>query len=326
MKKTILNVMMVAAVGILMVGCRKNDKLDAPIDTADGIIRNNQSEFQVFTVNGASGGTIVGKRGSKITFPPNAFANTAAVVFTGEVTVTLQESLSKNNWLADGLSTTTATQLLASGGMINVTAAAKNTGETLIEAPTMRIPAANPNDLSGRIQVDMPRARDTGGMQLFLPEVPGGAIGGGANAGVNAWRPAQFPFINSGTYRFQLPNFGWANCDRLYSVPGAKTTITVLADVAAQPGATDIKAHLIYASGLNLLINLPKQPDGSFKSYNNSIPMAMPATITILAKAADGKILFKKQDFTSFTTNQSITIAPVITTGQAVQDFLNSIN
>jgi hypothetical protein len=337
MKKLLFKASAILSIALLFSSCRKNDSLTKQEDTFDYVKSTNQSASQVFTVNGATGGTITGQRGTKITFPPNAFVEANNAVVTQDVIVRLQESLSKNNWIMDGLSATTQAGPLLSGGMLNIEAMRKDNGAELFVAPAMRVPAANVNNLAGKIVVQVPRiAAQLDQQELFLPDTPrivqpGGPVPDPVSANglpVLAWQNSTYyPFGNGpNSYIFQLPKFKWANCDQLMNVVGPKTTITVTPVMTKFAGATGIQAMLVYASTIRSVITLVPNANGTHKSYNNSIPMSQATDVVLIGKAADGKILFKKTSVTSFTANQNISIEPEIVSGTTIQAYLDSIN
>jgi hypothetical protein len=325
MKKILLSTATIAIVTILLFACRKNDTIEdnKPEDLFDNLVAAQKSQLQFFEIDNAVGGTITGTGGCKITFPPNSWPPSNA-----KVIVRLQESLKKSQWMMDGLSATAQSDILLSGGMINLTASNKATGEALDFVPAMKVPNAN---LASVVRAEVPRPAGAVNvdMNLFVP-VPDSSTAGPASAAkpaVLSWTPAtaQFPFANSGSsYIFQLPKMQWANCDRFYGQPGAKTTIKVTPNMTAFAGASDIQVLLVYRS-INCVINLPAKID-FFQSYINSIPVGSVADVVLLGKSASGKILFKVLPANAFTALQSIVITPEEVPGATVTAYLNSVN
>jgi hypothetical protein len=317
MKKTILNLATFALLSIVLFSCRKNDTIENLNDLYDNFVRANIPADQLFTINATTGGIITGARGTKITFPPNAFANPDNSITTGSVTVFLKEALDKSQWLMSGLSTTTIDGILVSGGMIDLKAFRSLDGAELKPAPTMIVPTPS---LVNVIKAEVPRlANRPDTLRLFLPI--GGATGNN-NTPPAAWANAQFPFVNStSTYTFQIPQFRWANCDALYGQPGPKTTIKVTPDLTGVTGATEVKAMLVYKN-LSTVITLP----ASFQSYTNSIPVGSTADVVCIGKDAAGKIIFAVKPATTFTALMDIPIKPVVTDAATVTAYLNTIN
>jgi hypothetical protein len=327
MKKTILNLATIAIMSIVLFGCRKNDVIENPLDSFETFKAANQSNVQVFTINTAISNTITGKRGTKITFPPNSFVNSNNTAFAGDAIIALRESFSKSDWMMDGLSATAQNDILISGGMINVEARRKDNGADLKASPAMGVPNVN-LDVVIKAQVPRNAGAVNVDMNLFIPD----SIGQGGipvttpTAPVLAWANASYyPFGNSpNSYIFQLPKFGWSNCDRLYGQPGAKTTIRVTPNMTSFSGASDLQAMLVYKN-INSVITLP--PSGAyFESYLNSIPVGSQADVVLIGKSATGKILFKVLPSTTFTALLKIDITPEIVPASTVTAYLNSIN
>ncbi len=317
--------LVVAITSILLVSCRKNDKLENPNDNFSNFLNAYKSPTQQYTVNGAAGGTVTGNQGSKITFPPNAFVEQNGAIVTGDVVVFLNESLKKSQWMMDGVSTSTQSGMIESGGMLNVVPVNKTTGTSLKINPVMSSPAATTFVLA---TVPRNAAAGTAPMNLFLPDSANPATGvpvSAPGAPVLAWTSVQSNrFDNlSASYSFQLPRYGWANCDRFYSTPGVKTTIKVTPTGEAMNGAKNVRALLVFKN-ITTVINLPPKT-GFFESYTNSIPVGLVADIIVLGEAANGKMIFKAISANTFTTLQNINIVPEIASEATVAAYINAL-
>ncbi len=319
MKKIISSLTIIALTVLALSGCKKNDTTPAVDDSFDSFVKANTDAVQTFTIDAATGGMITGKRGTKITFPPNAFANPDNSITTGNVQVSFKEALLKKQWILEGLTATTQTDMLVSGGMLDIAAKRLVDGQELKPAPAMLIPTPS---MVNVIKVEVPRVPerpDT--LRLFVP----------ANQAApspnppTAWAASYYPFGNgSNSYVFQLPQFRWVNCDGLANQPGTKTTIKVTPDLSGVSGANNVQVMLVYRN-ISTVITL--QPSGSFmQSYPNSIPVGSIADVVCIGKDGAGNIIFKVLPGTVLTTNANITIPPVKTSAATVTAYLNSIN
>jgi hypothetical protein len=325
MKKIILSMVALVIASIVMVSCRKNDTVENPNDNFDNFLAKYKSPTQQFTLNGAAGGSITGNLGSKITFPPNSFVRQNNALAAGNVTVFLNESLSKTSWLMDGLSTTSQSGIIESGGMLNLNPVDAVTGEALKINPAMASSTATTFVLA---VVPRPASAGAAPMQLFLPDSASPAGGPAVSAPlapVLAWSAVQSNrFDNLSTsYSFQLPKFGWANCDRFYSTPGPKTTIKVTPGGPAMSGATNVRVILV-CRNINTMINLPPKT-GFFESYVNSIPVGLVCDIVVLGKASNGKLIFKAVSANTVTAGQTLDVTPEIATETTVAAYLNAL-
>jgi hypothetical protein len=322
MKKIFNSLTIIALTILVLVSCKKNNTDVVPVvdDSYATFAKANTDAEQTFTVDAATGGIITGKRGVKITFPPNAFANPDNSITTGNVQITLKEALLKKQWILEGLSATTQTDMLISGGMLDIAAKRASDGVELKPAPAMLVPTPS---LVNVIKVEVPKpanAPDT--LRLFLPVGQGG---GNTSSPPAAWAASYYPFGNgSNSYIFQLPQFHWVNCDGLYSQPGAKTTIKVTPDLTGITGATGVQTMLVYRN-ISTVITLP--PFATYmQSYTNSIPVGSTADVVCIGKDGAGNIIFKVLPATVFTANMDIPVKPVVTSSAVVTAYLNSIN
>lgn len=309
MKSTIIMAIIIVA----FANCKKGNDLTPlvkSVDLFDNIVAAHQSVVQTYNIDAAAGGLITGENGTKITFPPNAFVDAASNPVNGNISIKLRESLTKDKWLMDGLSTITEdNQLLQSGGMIGL----------------------NAEDASGNIiELDpqLKKPRDTGGVTIEMPKPPVSPnvdMTLWQSEGPKTWAPANyFPFGQGpNSYIFQLPGFTWVNCDGLWNDPRPKTTVQVVPDFTNLTGATDVQVFFVYRN-INTCITLPPIT-GYWESYTNSIPVGSTADVVVIGKAASGQVIFKVLPDVVFTSLMNITLTPELSTGAAVDAYLNSI-
>ena len=320
MKKIINSLALIAISALVLLGCRKNDTTVEYPDPWGTVIKTNGAPQQEFTINAATGGTITCKRGSKIVFPPNSFANLDNSITTGNVKLLVKEALDKSQWILEGLSTTTTTAMLISGGMLDIEASRMADGVEVKLSAAMLVPTPS---LTNVVKVEVPNIKnlpDT--LALF---VPGGPIAGGTSVPPAAWAASYFPFGSGpSSYIFQLPTFHWVNCDRLSGIAGPKTTVKATPDLTAVTGASGVQVLLVYKN-LTTVITLPAS-GSSMQSYPNSIPVGSVADVICIGKDGAGNIIFKVLPSTTITTSMDISIKPVVTDAATVTAYLNSIN
>ena len=319
MKKIINSLTLITISSLVFFGCRKADTSGIVDDSYDTFVKANGAPQQVFNIDASTGGTITCKRGSKIVFPPNAFANPDSSITTGTVQLLVKEALDKSQWIIEGLSTTTQNEILISGGMLDLQARRSADGVEVKPSRAMIVPTQSMVNI---IKVEVPKIRvlpDT--LRLFLPRNPIG----GTTTPPASWAASYYPFGNgTNSYVFQIPQFHWVNCDGLANQPGIKTTIKATPDLAGVTGATGVQVMLVYRN-ISTVITLP--PSGNFmQSYPNSIPVGSVADVVCIGKDGAGKIIFKVLPATTFTSGMSIDIKPVVTDAATVTAYLNSIN
>jgi hypothetical protein len=208
----------------------------------------------------------------------------------------MKEVLSKKDVLLSGVFTEANGQLLESGGELLVQA--KIDGKDLVINPKLPDTA--------RIQVEVPKVLNNRDMGLFVQEKRdqgpnGGGTGGGQqNQNPLTWVPAPYyPFGNGpNSYTFTLPGFTWVNCDRFYSDPNPKTTVTVLPAFQDNNQVSDLQVMLVFKN-ISTVITFPFNTSiQKFESYQNSLPIGQQAVLVLIGKDSDGYIQFGNQDIT----------------------------
>jgi hypothetical protein len=315
MKKFLLHGSMMAALMIIAVACTKDKQTP---DTsfgqikADAFMTKYKMKEQSFTGNATTGFVVTGEKGTKITFPANAFKDSiTGDLVSGTVTVKLIEVLSKKDILLSGPMTESNGQLLISGGEIKVTATAN--GRVLAPADS--------------IEVKVPQVMKAGDMNLFV-QAPRKQQGDSAVIAAlpTTWVPAPYaPFgMGDNSYIFTLPAFTWVNCDRFYNDPAPKTTITVAPDFQDSDSLTNIQVMLVF-SDITTVITLPFNYQLlQFQSYENSLPVGKEGELVIIGKDKDGYIEFGTQHIT-IAQNMHVDIPIARSTEATITAFLNSI-
>ena len=332
MKTTHLFFVLAAGIFSSLVACQKGDNLfpdeAKPVSAAD-IHARYAPGLQSFQGDAASGFSIRGEKGVEITFPANAFMYPDGQPVTGQVTVRLKEYLTKADIVFGGMPTESNGWLLETGGEIYVDAFAGSS--------PLRLNPANGPLSADPVEVVVPRNpdQDPDGMILFVEGNREGRPDTAANGG--AWTPpvpepdpnvtwqaaAYYPFGNSpNTYWFNLPDFGWSNCDRLYNYPGNRVSASVKPDEAAPAGMTDVQALLIFRD-IESVITLVPAP-GRFDSYINSLPEGAVATAVLLGKNAAGNFMLGYQTIT-IAANAEYVLLPEEVTQAQVDAFIAGI-
>lgn len=291
MKVTLLSAAILTTAIVSVTACKK-DKSTPNYAKADDFLASHAIEEQSFTGNAGTGFSITGKDGTKVTFIANAFVDGNGNAVSGNVTVTLKEVLSKKDVLFSGVMTESNGQLLESGGEILVKA--QKDGVDLLLNPALQDDGA---------RVEIPKVMNDQDMGLFVQDKrqQGGATGGDQQQeSLYTWTPATYyPFGNGpNSYTFSLPSFTWVNCDRFYSDPNPKTTITALPAFQDNNQVSDLQVMLVFKN-IATVVTLPFDYTAQkFQSYQNSLPIGLQADLIILGKDSDGFIQFGTQSIT----------------------------
>lgn len=303
---------------IIFSACRKNNTVpenEMPLK-ADDFLANYIVPTQHFTGNATTGFTITGEKGTKITFKPDAFVDGNGNTVTGNVTVKLKEVLSKKDVLLSGVMTESNGQLLESGGELLVEAVQ---GDKVLGLNRQQ-------DTAAAARVEVPKVMNDKDMGLFVQGKRENNGGGQQQLNPLTWMAAPYyPFGNGpNSYSFSLPGFTWVNCDRFYSDPNPKTTITAVPVFQDNNAVTDLQVMLVFRN-IATVITLPYNTGiQKFESYYNSLPVGLQADLVVMGKDSDGYIQFGTQLIT-ITANMNIQAAVHKATQAEVDAFLNSI-
>ena len=204
----------------IIVGCYKEDlqtiSTSKKQSTLTGLLKNIAPPMQSFSVSSGQTKTIVGEKGTKVTFYSNSFKKKdGTILSSGQINIVLQEMLTGPEMILAGKTTTSNGRLLVSGGQIFIKAYLGNE-ELLINKsarPIVEIPT-NSND----------------NMKLFIGNIKANdsIIGDSTNdwtlVDTIAVDRRQDSFGKS-VFIFPLDSLTFINCDYFYNDPNPKTDV-----------------------------------------------------------------------------------------------------
>lgn len=260
---------------------------------------------QSFVVNPSRRTTVVGKLGTRLTFFPNSFIDSAGQVVTETVTVNLREAFSKDEMIFTGLPTTSEDRLLESAGQFHLQASAGARELSLQKNVNVELPI--------REEVNNPVA-----MRLFR----------GSSSSTRAYRSG-FNFdwelagnqqlnlvknIGKRYFHFSIDKLNWWNCDSF-----VKSRQKVMLSVKMQTLIEDFEdrqAFLVFRD-INAVVRM--YPTGRRFSAIN-IPTQLTATLLVMA-SAKGQLYLGEADVLR-TSNRMLRlpIQPI-----AEHDFIRKI-
>lgn len=301
------NLTLIALVFISILFACKKDKgnNDSTLSLAEF-----NSRFSVATqkFNGTAGAafSITGAKGMKFDFPANAFLDASGNPITGNVVISLKEVLSKRDIVLSGKVTQSNGHLLITGGEFQILAS--QNGQALKLNPAVAV------------DVKVPTTLNTDPMDLF--------VWGPTAAADSTWVLDQKARVASSTnfYQFNLPSFGWINCDYFYNNPNPKTTITASPVYAgAAPSIKDQRAYMVF-DDIKSVAGLPFQLSiNKHQSYLNSMPIGLKGKLIILSTDVNDVIYFGQTSFTvSADLHLNINVAPA--TATQIDAFLATLD
>lgn len=301
------NLTLIALVVIMALFACKKDKGN---DETKLTLAEFNAKFSVptqrFNGTGNAAFSITGTKGMKFEFPANSFIDASGNPVTGNVVVSLKEVLSKRDIILSGKVTQSSGQLLISGGEFQILAS--QNGQALRLNPAVAV------------AVKVPTTFNTDPMDLFVwaPTVTSDST----------WVLDQKSRVTTSTdfYQFNLPSFGWINCDYFYNDPNPKTTVTASpVYVGASPSIKDQRAYMVFddiksVAGLPFVLAINKH-----QSYLNSMPIGLKGKLVILSTDVNDVIYFGQTSFTvSADLHVNVNVAPA--TATEIDAFLSTID
>jgi len=289
-----------------LFACKKDRRNDETKLTTAEFNAKFAVPTQRFNGTGGAAFSITGAKGMKFDFPANSFIDAGGNPVTGAVVVSLKEVLSKRDILLSGKVTQSNGQLLISGGEFQILAS--QNGQVLRLNPAVTV------------GVKVPTTFNTAPMDLFVwaPTVTSDST----------WVLDQKARVATSTdfYQFNLPGFGWVNCDYFYSNPNPKTTITASPVYAGTaPSIKDQRAYMVFddlksVAGLPFVLAINKH-----QSYLNSMPIGLKGKLVILSTDINDVIYFGQTSFTvSADLHLNLNVAPA--TAAQIDAFLDTLD
>lgn len=301
------NLTLIALIVISTLFACKKDKSNTDAKLSLTEFNNKFSvPTQKFNGTAAAAFSITGTKGMKFDFPANAFLDAAGNPVAGNVVISLKEVLSKRDIVLSGKVTQSNGQLLITGGEFQILAS--QNGQALKLNPAVAV------------AVSVPTTFNTDPMNLF--------VWAPTAASDSTWVLDQKSRVATTTnfYQFNLPNFGWINCDYFYNNPNPKTTITASPVYAGTaPSIKDQRAYMVFddiksVAGLPFVLAINKH-----QSYLNSMPIGLKGKLIIISTDVNDVIYFGHLDFTvSADLHLNVPVAPA--TAAQIDAVLNDLD
>jgi len=322
MKRNFLKpIALVAIAGIAFVSSCKKEEAVTPVTTTStqyssvkDFLSQNAAPIQVYTINGATGGTFTTSQGTKVTVPANAFVTSTGGGVTGNVKIEFKDIYKKSEMLFSDVPTQTSWgAMLKSGGEFFLKATVNNKGLDLANGKKIVVeqPAAG--------QVDQ-------GMLPFenaADSIPG--QGGGW------WQtPEDSIAYTVSSYVFSLYNFSnpldsgtWCNSDNPNYFNTYQNTSLKLHPID-DPAAYHTDVFLVFSS-VNSMIHVYKDYTPGSNDYTYSFaPVGLQCTLVAIG-VKDGKVYSAFKPVT-ISANQTVNFTLSETTADAFKSQLNALN
>ncbi|RMB56778.1 hypothetical protein EAX61_13340 [Dokdonia sinensis] len=221
-----------------LTSCETNDDVDIEVITPDdseivfgglelqnSIIDSRENDLQQFTVDGTTGGIIVGAQGTQLSFQPSAFENLDGTAVTGNVDIELIEIYGRADMLKKKLPTNGKQPngdvvTIISGGEFFINATQNGNQLRPAQAFDLTAPVGNSAGFNPEMTVFRPdNDCDELDCDVVWEEDEEADVRGGEIQNADGtWTSA---------YIAPLTGFGWTNLDRWWSYAGPKTMVYV---------------------------------------------------------------------------------------------------
>jgi hypothetical protein len=306
-----------AIIAMVIIASCKKEKVDetspgttsASYSSVKDFLSRNKAKNQIFTVNGATGGSFTSSQGTVVFVPANAFVTNQGIPVTGTVQIEFKDIYKKSEMLLSDVPTQTAAgKMLKSGGEFFINASFNNQDVVL--------------NSGKKITVTQP-VQDGVIDQGMIP-----FAGLGDSLGF-AWDPnPNDTIVQSLTgYVYSMYNFGfsegetWCNSDNeAYFNSYSQTQLSL--NPNDSPIAFHTEVFLVF-SNINSMIHVYE----NYTTFNfpyNYAPIGLQCTVVALG-VKDGKLY---SSFTPITIspNQTVNFTLTETTDVAFKAQLNALN
>ena len=305
MKSTLV---MMLALCMMVMGCQKEVSF-VRLDEAPGDIwasmEARQPGPQRFAINAAQFYNLLGKKGTRLMVPRNAFVTAAGRPVTGNVDIELKEIYEVWEMILNNKFTQVYDTPIESGGQLFIRAT--QSGQELQLAPGVTLQAAMPAaDTLPDMQVFQGLQVDTFGQSFFNWQLAANPAQN--NVVVNA------DSVGTQQYLMQFGMLGWINCDRFLGLPLHTAHVKVS---NALPNET--VSVIVYIDGMKSVMRLWND-NGLFGA---SIP-ERPVTFIAIAKRS-GKTYAAFHSVIS-QPSTTYTLKLELTTDEAFGEKLKNLN
>ncbi len=284
---------------------------------------NRDDAKQIFTLDAATGGTVTGSQGTRVSFPANSFGLNGNPV-TGNVEVELIElydraSMLLNNMPTSGKKPNGDEAALKSAGEFFINAKQNGTGLDLLNDASVSSKGTDTSDTmsifrAGDDEQDTDLWQEADEDGDTITDI--GTTGERQNPNApNGWETF---------YLFDVSSFGWTNLDRWYSYTGALTDIFV--DVPAIFHGSNCEVYLTYDGEPSTLarMDIYDAPSGMFTEHYGQIPVGQAIHIILVAEI--NGVLHSTIQGTTITTNHiEVMASPQATTETALIAAINAL-
>ena len=250
-------------------------------------LQNNLNpDSQVFIIDDTSSPfTISGANGTNINIQGSSIMSLDGNLYSGNVTATLKEFLTPNEMIKSGIQTSSNGQILVTGGSFEFNLKGENDEELMLSSWTTNAAMPINVELSNNFMNNM--------MYYSGERI---VIDGREQVNWNLTQGNEFS-AGDGFANFYGINVGLANCDVLFSsvVTGLGTQFSVLLDGVSDYSNSIVWMYINDFPSVIQITSLLANNEG-FKTYDDSIPIGLNASLLGISIDEDGYLKFGTLD------------------------------
>jgi len=284
MKKTNIRILLICiSSSLLLFNCKKDDD-DDPINadtysSLNDLVQALKPNTQSFTIDPTTSQTVTGADGTIISISANAFTDDNSNIILTPITVKLREHLTLEDMLLANAQTSSANQILVTGGSFNLTFADENGSSVNVDPWKLQAEIPVLTDITGyenQMQYYQGESSIVDGREMVDWDL-------GSNG--EAW-------IDQGVFNIFGLVQGLSNCDVLYDMSGDTPTqfeVEVF-------GVTDYSSTTVWMviDDFPSVIMITSLNDTmtALKTYEGSISTGLNATLIAITVDADSYLKF----------------------------------
>ncbi len=281
MKKTNVTSLIICIMfSLLFFNCNNDDDINSDTYSSfDDLIQAIKPTAQSFTISPTTSQTVTGADGTIINIGPNAFTDDDGNIILTPITVKLTEHLTLEDMILANAQTSSNNQILVTGGSFNLTFEDENGTSVNVDPWSLNSKIPVQTDITGfenQMQYYIGNSSVVDGREMVNWEL-------GSNT--ESW-------LEDGIFNIFGLDQGLANCDVLYDMTGDTPTqfeVTV-SDVTDYTNTTvwmviDDFPSVIIITALNDTMT-------ALKTYDNSIPTGLNATLIAITVDSDSYLKF----------------------------------
>ena len=273
-------------VSLLFTSCSNKDDDNNPViinadiySSLNDLVQDLKPNTQSFTIDPTNNQTVTGEDGIIISIAANAFTNDNNNIISTPITVNLIEHLTLDDMLLANAQTSSNNQILVTGGSFNLTFEDENGSSVNVNPWNLHVQIPVLTDITGyenQMQYYQGESSIVDGREIVNWDIGNTS---------EAW-------MGDGIFNIIGLEQGLANCDVLYDMSGdAPTQFEVTVSSVTDYSSTNVWMIIDDFPSVIMITSL-NDTLTALKTYENSIPTGLNATLIAVTVDADSYLKF----------------------------------